>query len=401
MSPDHSQDAIRAVIHVDMDAFYASVEVMDDPSLAGKPVIVGGTPEGRGVVSAASYEARRYGVHSAMSAYRAKKLCPDGVFVRPRMSRYVEISKKIRAIFRDFTPLVEPISLDEAFLDVTGSRRLFGTAVEIGRAIKRRILDEVGLVASVGVAPNKYLAKLASDLDKPDGFVVITRENARELLADLPVRRLWGVGKQTQKLLAKKGIHTIGDVTSTPLDELEARLGVLARRLKNLALGVDHRPVVADWEAKSISNERTFAADIGDAGELRDIADTLSEMVAKRLRKSGLLAQTVQIKARYPDFTTLTRAVTLAEPTELTQHIRDAARDLLENKLDRKGRPLRLLGVGVSNFVHQQDETGDLFAGGEREKSADVDHLIDDLQDRFGSDVIHRGRRRRKRGAQD
>jgi DNA polymerase-4 len=384
-----------------MDAFYASVEVMDDPTLAGLPVIVGGTPEGRGVVSAASYEARKFGVHSAMSAYRAKKLCPEGVFVRPRMSRYVEVSKKIRAIFHDFTPLVEPISLDEAFLDVTGSRRLFGTAVEIGRAIKERIRDEVGLVASVGVAPNKYLAKLASDLEKPDGFVVITRENARELLADLPVRRLWGVGKQTQKLLAKKGINTIGDVTSTPLDELEARLGVLARRLKNLALGVDHRPVVSDWEAKSISNERTFAHDIGDAGELREIADTLSEMVSKRLRKSGLLAHTVQIKARYPDFTTLTRAVTLADPTELTQTIRDAVRDLLENKLDRKGRPLRLLGVGVSNFVHPEDEMGDLFADCNREKSAGVDHLIDELQDRFGSDVIHRGRGRRKRGAHD
>jgi DNA polymerase-4 len=401
MPPDPPQDTERAVIHVDMDAFYASVEVMDDPSLAGKPVIVGGTPEGRGVVAAASYEARRYGVHSAMSAYRAKKLCPDGVFVRPRMSRYVELSRDIRAIFHDFTPLVEPISLDEAFLDVTGSRRLFGDAVDIGRAIKRRIRDEVGLVASVGVAPNKYLAKLASDLEKPDGFVVITRDNARELLADLPVRRLWGVGKQTQKLLAKKGIHTIGDVTATPLEELEARLGVLARRLKNLALGVDHRPVVADWEAKSISSERTFAHDIGDAGELRAIADTLSEMVAKRLRQSGLLAQTVQIKARYPDFTTLTRAVTLAEPTELTQTIRDAARDLLGNKLDRKGRPLRLLGVGVSNFVHPEQETADLFADNERERGANVDHLIDQLQDRFGSDVIHRGRGRRKRGAED
>jgi DNA polymerase-4 len=384
-----------------MDAFYASVEVMDDPSLSGKPVIVGGTPEGRGVVSAASYEARRFGVHSAMSAYRAKKLCPDGVFVRPRMSRYVEISKRIRAIFHDFTPLVEPISLDEAFLDVTGSRRLFGTPIEIGRSIKRRILEEVGLVASVGVAPNKYLAKLASDLDKPDGFVVITRENAEEVLSDLPVRRLWGVGKQTQKLLAKKGINTIGDVMAAPLEDLEARLGVLARRFKNLAMGVDHRPVVADWEAKSISNERTFADDIGDAGELREIADVLCEMVAKRLRKSGLLAQTVQIKARYPDFTTFTRAVTLAEPTELTQTIRDAVRDLLERKLERKGRPLRLLGVGVSNFVHPEEETRELFTDGERVKSANVDHLIDDLQDRFGADVIHRGRGRRKRGGED
>jgi DNA polymerase-4 len=380
-----------------MDAFYASVEVMDDPSLAGKPVIVGGTPEGRGVVSAASYEAREFGVHSAMSAFRAKKLCPDGVFVPPRMSRYVELSKEIRSIFHDYTPLVEPISLDEAFLDVTGSRRLFGPAVEIGRTIKRRIRDEVGLVASVGVAPNKYLAKLASDLEKPDGFVVITQEDAEQRLAPLPVGRLWGVGKQTQKILAKAGIHKIGDITATPPEELESRLGVLARRLQNLARGVDDRAVVADWEAKSISNERTFAEDIGDAGELRDIVDALSERVARRLRKSGLHAQTVQIKARYPDFTTLTRAFTLPEPTELTQTIRDTARDLLENKLDRKGRPLRLLGVGVSNFVHPEDEVGELFTDDEHAKSTKVDHLIDDLQDRFGSDVIHRGRGRSKR----
>ena len=384
-----------------MDAFYASVEVMDNPALAGRPVIVGGTPEGRGVVSAASYEARKFGVHSAMSAWRATKLCPDGVFVRPRMSRYVELSHQIKAVFRDYTPLVEPISLDEAFLDVTDSRRLFGSAVEIGRGIKRRIRDEVGLVASVGVAPNKYLAKLASDLDKPDGFVVVTRENAEELLADLPVRRLWGVGKQTQKLLARKGIQTIRDITATPIEELEARIGVLALRLKNLALGVDDRPVVADWEARSISNERTFAEDIGDAGELREIVDVLSEMVAKRLRKSGLLAQTVQIKARYSDFTTPTRSVTLGEATEQTIVIRDATRDLLENRLGRRGRPLRLLGVGVSNFVHPQDEGGDLFTHDDHAKNLKVDHILDDLQDRFGSDVIHRGRGRKKRTGDD
>jgi DNA polymerase-4 len=379
-----------------MDAFYASVEVLDDPSLAGKPVIVGGTPEGRGVVSAASYEAREFGVHSAMSAFRARKLCPDGVFVQPRMSRYVELSKKIRAIFHDYTPLVEPISLDEAFLDVTGCRRLFGPAIEIGRTIKSRIRDEVGLVASVGVAPNKFLAKLASDLEKPDGFVVITQGEAEERLAGLPVGRLWGVGKQTQKVLAGIGIHKIRDITAAPLDELESKLGVHARRLQNLARGIDDRAVVADWEAKSISNERTFSEDIGDAGELRDIADALSERVSRRLRKNGLMAQTVQIKARYPDFTTLTRALTLPEPTELTQTIRDTARDLLENKLDRKGRPLRLLGVGVSNFVHPEDEAGDLFTADGHAKSTKVDHLIDELQDRFGSDAIHRGRGRSK-----
>jgi DNA polymerase-4 len=394
----HKQEtAQRAIIHVDMDAFYASVEVLDDPSLAGKPVIVGGTPEGRGVVSAASYQAREFGVHSAMSAFRARKLCPDGFFVRPRMTRYAELSKKIRAIFEDYTPLVEPISLDEAFLDVTGSLTLFGPAVEIGRKIKQRIHDELGLVASVGVAPNKYLAKLASDLEKPDGFVVFTQEDAEERLADLPVRRLWGVGKQTQKRLAGMGIHKFRDLTAVPLEKLEAQLGVHARRLKNLALGIDNRSVVADWEAKSISNEITFSADIGDAGELQDISDALAEKVSRRLRKDGLLAVTVQIKARYPDFTTLTRSLTLPEPTDHTITIRNAARELLEKKLDRKGTPLRLLGVGVSNFVHPEHEPGDLFSNDTHAKQIRVDHIMDELQDRFGTDVIHRGRGRYKK----
>ncbi len=382
---------------MDMDAFYASVEVLDNPSLAGKPVIVGGTPEGRGVVSAASYEAREFGVHSAMSAFRAHKLCPDGVFVRPRMTRYAELSKKIRGIFEAYTPLVEPISLDEAFLDVTGSRTLFGPAVDIGREIKRRILGELGLVASVGVAPNKYLAKLASDLEKPDGFVVFTQEDAERRLADLPVRRLWGVGKQTQKRLAKMGIRKFCDLTSVPLEKLESQLGVHARRLVDLARGVDRRSVVADWEAKSISNERTFSANIGDAGELRDISDALSEKVAGRLRKDGLLALTIQIKARYPDFTTLTRAVTLPEPTDHTITIRDAARELLEKKLNRSGTPLRLLGVGVSNFVHPENEAGDLFTNDTHAKEIRVDHIMDELQDKFGTDVIHRGRGRNKK----
>lgn len=386
----------RAIIHVDMDAFYASVEVLDDPSLAGKPVIVGGTPEGRGVVSAASYEARRFGVHSAMSAFRAKKLCPDGVFIKPRMSRYVELSKKIRRIFEDFTPLVEPISLDEAFLDVTGSRRLFGRAEDIGRDIKRRIKDEVGLIASVGVAPNKFLAKLASDLEKPDGFVVVTKDGAEELLAPLPVSKLWGVGKKSQEALAKLGVHKIADVVRIPHEQLEARLGSYAGRLQNLARGLDNRPVVAEHEAKSIGAETTFPEDIGDAARLREHVDVLVERVSRRLRKNALLAHTVNLKARFADFTTVTRAVTLPEPTEQTQIIRDAAQHLLEKRLDRRDRPLRLIGVSVSNLTRDEHGQRALFTDGGKEKKKRVDHLMDDLQEKYGSDVIHRGRGRKK-----
>jgi DNA polymerase-4 len=389
--PDKQDQHERAILHVDMDAFYASVEVMDNPSLAGKPVIVGGTPEMRGVVAAASYEAREFGVHSAMSSYRAKKLCPQGVFIAPRMSRYVDLSRDIRAIFADYTPLIEPISLDEAFLDVTGSLRLFGTATEIGATIKRRIREEVGLVASVGVAPNKYLAKLASDLEKPDGFVVITAREAAERIADLPVGRLWGVGKVAQKNLEKVGIHTIRDIRRTPLAQLETMLGSYAARLRALAQGIDDRPVVSDGEARSISAENTFARDIADADELRAHLDRLSERVGRRVRKSGYEAYTVHLKARYADFTTVTRAMTLAEPTAQTPAIRDAARELLEVRLGRRGRALRLLGVGVSNLVHAGTAQPLLIEDDRSRKNRELDGVMDSLQEKYGTDAIHRG----------
>ncbi len=381
----------RSIIHVDMDAFYASVEVMDNPELEGLAVIVGGTPEGRGVVAAASYQAREFGIHSAMSAFRAKKLCPHGLFIRPRMSRYAEVSRHIRSIFEEFTPLIEPISIDEAFLDVTGSQTLLGTPEVIGRAIKCRIREQTGLVASVGVAPNKFLAKLASDLEKPDGFVVITREDARERLADLPVGKLWGVGKVSQENLARKGIHTVGDITRMPVDELERLMGSWAQRLKQLALGEDDRNVVRDHKAKSISAETTFARDIGDAGELRGHLDRLVEKVARRVRKGGLLGYTISLKARYADFTTVTRAVTLPQPVALTPAIRVAARDLLESRLDRRGRSLRLIGVSVAHFVRREEQPALLFEDPEDKKAEAIDDVIDRLKDRFGSDAIHRG----------
>jgi DNA polymerase IV len=384
----------RAIIHVDMDAFYASVEVMDKPSLAGKPVIVGGTPETRGVVAAASYEARKFGVHSAMSSYRAHRLCPHGVFILPRMSRYVEVSHDIRMILDSFTPLVEPISIDEAFLDVTASEALFGTGPQIGHALKQRIRSEVGLVASVGVALNKFLAKLASDLEKPDGFVVITAEEAEARLAPLPVSRLWGVGKVTEKTLTAAGIHTIGDVVRADPAKLKRLVGSYAAHMQQLARGLDDRDVIADGEAKSIGAENTFARDLSGAGELRAELDLLSERVAVRARDEGVVGHTVNLKARYADFTTVTRAMTLPVPTNESVTIRDAARELLEQRLDRQGRALRLLGVSVSNLSHAEEVSGNLFDTPRETRNKTLDGVIDSLRERFGSSVIGRGMKR-------
>jgi DNA polymerase-4 len=386
----------RAIIHVDMDAFYASVEVMDDPTLAGKPVIVGGTRESRGVVAAASYEARVFGVRSAMSIAHAERLCPHGVYIAPRMERYAEVSHDIRLILDAYTPLVEPISIDEAFLDVTGSQALFGTGPEIGRAIKRRIREKIGLVASVGVAPNKYLAKLASDLEKPDGFVVITPEKAEARLAPLPVWRLWGVGKVTQAAFEQAGLRTVGDVARAPDALLERLAGSYAPRLQQLARGIDERPVVPDADAKSIGAENTFPRDLADADALRAELDLLSERVACRARADEMVGFTVNLKARYADFTTVTRARTLPDATADSVIIRDAARDLLEKRLDRQGRALRLLGVSLSNLAHAEDVSRDLFDAARTHTSRNrtLDAVMDALRGRFGANAVRRGTKR-------
>ncbi|NIM19299.1 MAG: DNA polymerase IV [Candidatus Latescibacteria bacterium] len=391
----------RTILHVDMDAFFASVEVLDQPELRGKPVIVGGTPEERGVVAAASYEARKYGIHSAMSAYRAKKLCPHAIFIRPRRDRYVEISDRIFDIFYAYTPLVEPISIDEAFLDVTGSRGLFGEAAEIGRTIKRRIREEIGLVASIGLAPNKFLAKLASDLDKPDGFKIIEAGEAEALLAGLPVSRLWGVGKVTQKTLAGLGIIKVKDLLAYPKDKLESHLGSYTQTLLELARGIDDRPVVTETESKSIGAETTFAKDIADAETLCATLDRLIDRVAKSLRKENLLAHTVNIKARYPDFTTVTRAKTLPAATCSTRKIQQSARELFFERLGRKGRALRLIGVSVSNLVLRGEESDDLFPDTSKQQAEQVDRLLDELQTKYGSRVIRRGAVEPKRKKDD
>ena len=275
------------ILHVDMDAFYASVEVRDRPELRGRPVVVGGTPEGRGVVAAASYEAREFGVHSAMSAARAKRLCPQAVFLPPRMDHYAGVSRQLQDVFHHFTPLVEPLSLDEAFLDVTDSERLFGTSVEIGRRIKQEVSEQLRLVASVGVAPNKFLAKVASDLKKPDGFVVVPSDGIEEFLDPLPIRRLWGVGKVTAEKLSVMGVHTIGDVRGLSEETLGQHFGKHGRHLWELSRGIDDRRVVPDREAKSVSHETTFAEDVSDVEVLHAWGVELSEQVARRLRRHG------------------------------------------------------------------------------------------------------------------
>ena len=381
----------RAVLHVDMDAFYASVEVLDDPSLHGRPVIVGGTPEGRGVVSAASYEARRFGVRSAMSAGRARQLCPEGVFLRPRPDRYFEVSGVIMALLRGYTPLVEPLSIDEAFLDVSGCRRLLGPPPVIAADIKARVKAETGLTASVGVAANKFLAKLASDLEKPDGLVVIEPDQGRERIAGLEIERLWGVGRVASGQFRAAGIERIGDLLLRDPRDLEARFGPHVHDLVALAAGRDDRPVVPVHEARSVGNELTFAEDIGDAEQLRAVCDGLADKVSRRLRADNLRARTIVLKARYPDFTTVTRSLTLPEATDGGVEIRDAARELLEARLGRGRRLLRLVGVTAANLENgPATGQGSLFGEPGRERNRRLDRVLDEVSGRFGP-LLRRG----------
>ncbi len=378
------------ILHVDMDAFYASVEELDRPELVGKPVIVAGDPHSRGVVSAANYVARTFGVHSAMPSATAHRLCPHGVFLPGRMDRYVDVSREIHEIFHRYTPLVEPLSLDEAFLDVSGSTGLFGPAEQIGRSIKREIHDELQLVASVGVAPNKYLAKIASDLDKPDGFVVVDENNIRAFLDPLPVSRIWGVGRVSNQVLDRLGIRTIGQLRATPLELLQDKFGAMGEHLWQLAHGVDDRSVVPDHEAKSISHETTFATDIADSDILRGCLLHLTEQVAQRLRAHGLLARTVHIKVRFADFKTITRNQTLSEATDLTDELWRTAAEMFDNRLPQNHTAVRLLGMGVSGFDDSEESQGFLFDREQRARQGKLDSVTDEILDRFGKGSIGR-----------
>ena len=381
------------ILHVDMDAFYASVEERDDPSLAGKPVVVGGTAEGRGVVAAANYEARKYGVHSAMPAVTARRLCPQAVFLPVRMDHYARVSQQIRAIFEQFTPLIEPLSLDEAFLDATGSESIFGPSAEIGRQIKQRIRTELKLIASVGAAPNKFVAKIASDLKKPDGFCVVEPKEVQSFLDPLPVGRLWGVGKVTGQVFERLAIRTIGQLRRMPLDSLNDLFGSSGEHYWQLAQGIDHRQVVPDREAKSISNETTFAEDIADREVLRAWLVDLVEQVARRLRRHDIKGRTVELKVRFADFKTISRSLTLAEPSNVTQELLDAAIELLTTRLPPRHLPVRLLGFGVTKLDDSGISQQQLFDQPVRERHRELDRVADQITAKFGKLAIRRGAR--------
>ncbi len=387
----------RAILHVDMDAFYASVEQHDRPELRGLPVIVGGAG-GRGVVAAASYEVRRYGVCSAMPVRRALELCPQAVCVRPRMARYAEVSAQVFELFHECTPLVQGLSLDEAFLDVTGSRLLKGDAVAIARDIKRRILEVTGLTASVGVAPNKLVAKIASDLQKPDGLTVVTADRIHAVLDPLPVRRLPGLGRKKGDQVAAAGITTLGALRHADERALRPLFGRHWAEWRDRAAGLDDREVIPERDEKSVGNERTFDTDLADPAAMRAELAALADKVAARLRDKGLQAACISIKLRRHDFRTFTRQVTLATPTAESRVIAAQALELLDAWLTTARAPrLRLLGVSTSGFTTEAQP--DLFEDPVRERDGRLDAALDAIRGRYGSAAVSRasglGRTRR------
>jgi len=381
----------RQIIHVAMDAFFASVEQRDNPQLKGKPVLVGGSPQARGVISAASYEARPFGVHSAMPTSRALRLCPHAILLPVRMDRYLECSHQIHDIFCRFTDRIEPVYIDEAFLDVTDCLRLLGPAEQIGRRIQSAIRDELQLTASLGLAPNKFLAKIASDLQKPAGFVVITEENKQAVLDPLPVSKIWGVGKVTAGALESRGIRLIRDLRPTPLPQLQALLGNAAPDLLDLAQGVDARPVETESQAKSLSSETTFPEDLRDPAALLPVLLAQVEEVAQRLRRKNLLAGSITLKFRCADFRLVTRGKTLPEPTATTQTLWQYAKELFQTWHRQSAAPLRLIGFAAAGLTGKNQGQLLLFPDPDEEKQAKLDQAIDAIQKHFGPDSLRRG----------
>ncbi|MEE2707971.1 MAG: DNA polymerase IV [Gemmatimonadota bacterium] len=383
-------DKLRTILHADMDAFYAAIEQRDRPELRGKPVIVGGDGR-RSVVSTCSYEARRYGIHSAMPGTRARQLCPNGIFVRPRMDVYSQVSETIQSIFRQYTPLVEPLALDEAFMDVSGSSHLYGDGETIARSVRREVLNATGLTVSVGVAPCKYVAKVASDLEKPNGLVVVPEGSVMEFLAPLSVSHLWGAGKGMQTFLGEHGVRTIGDIQRCSLQELKGLLGESSGiHFYNMSLGADDRPVVSDHIAKSISNEHTFVEDLTGWEQCKNVLIKLSDLVGRRMRKDHRHGRTVRIKVRYGDFKTLNRQIGVP-PTDSDFVIRKTALALFNATWDST-TGIRLLGVAVDNLVQPGEPVQcELFDDeGDKPESRILD-AIDKIKDRYGRGSIRHG----------
>jgi DNA polymerase IV len=350
----------RRVLHCDMDCFYAAVHMRDEPSLRGLPVIIGGRPESRGVVAAASYEVRKFGVHSAMPSSRARRLCPDAIFIPPDFRRYSRESEKIFAIYREITPLVQAVSIDEAYLDVTDHLGEAGSATAVAKAIRQRVREERGLTVSVGVGPNRLIAKIASDFDKPDGLTVVRPGRMQAFLDPLPVRRLHGVGPATERSLAEMGIQTVANLRAVELEILTARFGKHGRVLWEFSRGIDDRPVETRSERKSLGTENTYSVDLADLAAMEAEVDRMAEEVARALERSGLGGCTLTLKVRYADFTTVTRSRTFPVPVCDGGSIALCARDLLR-RTEAPSRSVRLLGVTASNLVRERISQLPLF----------------------------------------
>lgn len=376
----------RWIMHVDMDAFFASIEQREHPEWKGQPVIVGGL-SGRGVVSTASYEARRYGVHSAMPMSRARALCPEGIFVKPHFELYKKTSDEIHQIMLHYAAAIEPISLDEAFMDITGMGKQYPTLGAIGRAIKAEIFEKTRLVASAGIAPNKFLAKMASDMDKPDGLTIIPYGREKEILAPLPIRRLWGVGAATERRLTEAGFRTIGDIQRAAPGAVEMAVGSQAALLRALADGIDDRPVRPVREVKSIGDEETYEHDLTDTAEIRRRIAIHSDVVARRLRKKHLAARTVSLKVRFSSFLTVMRSLSFEEATNLQEDIEEAALRLLE-RIPRT-EAVRLTGVTCSNLSPEIDSPS-LFPD-RRTALRKAARAVDAIQEKYGETAIRKG----------
>jgi DNA polymerase-4 len=382
----------RVILHIDMDAFYASVEQMDNPALRGRPVIVGGISN-RGVVSAASYEAREFGVRSAMPIFKAKQRCPEGVYLPVRMNRYQEVSRQVMEILEWFSPLVEQVSIDEAYMDISGVDKLLGLPRDIGLEVKRRIRETTSLTCSIGIAPNKFLAKVASDLDKPDGLTIIPPAKVPQFIQRLPIEKVPGVGKKALQTLYKMRVLTLGDIRKLGERALLEKTGKFGERLLKLSMGIDETPVLPHMAAKSISSERTLSEDTNDREILKKKLMIQSEMVGKRAREKGVKGTTITLKVKRADFTQMTRRATMGKATNSTNAIyRQGLKLLAQVKISTK---FRLIGIGLSNLVRVTDipKQLDLFKEPEpHEKSwEDVERAMDAIKDRFGRDAIKRG----------